>query len=146
LEALEALEAVEAVEAVATVALFDPAGTRLHAIGLARTPGSKKVALQAQLEAELRSAMERYPMPHSLWWPMPPRQNWRIIDELERSLGTTSIRCVDYFHGKDRLITGLKLSGPSRARATSGKMCCFTTRRRGQVPRGTRPPRPLQEV
>ncbi len=94
-----------------TVALYDAEENRLHTIGLARMPESKKVTLHAQLKAELQNVIQRYPDATLVAVADAAKENWRIIDEIDRSLGTHSVRAVDYFHAKDHLLTGLKQSG-----------------------------------
>lgn len=104
-----------------TVALYDAEGKRLHTIGLARMPESKKVTLHAQLEAELRNVIERYPEATLVAVADAAKENWRIIDEIDRALGIRSIRVVDCFHAKDHLVTGLKQSGAHKTEIAKWK-------------------------
>jgi hypothetical protein len=107
--------------ASATVALYNAEGTRLHTIGLARMPESKKVTLHAQLEAELGNVVDCYPEATLVVVADAAKENWRIIDAIERRLGIRSDRVLDYFHAKDHLVTGLKLSGASKAMVDAWK-------------------------
>lgn len=102
--------------ACATLSYYDVDGVRLHTTRLARMPESKKVTLHAQLEAELRSAIERCPNARVMAIGDAAKENWRIFGEIARSLRIQySCDVVDYFHAKDHLVDALKQSGAHKS-------------------------------
>ncbi len=95
----------------ATVSLYDIFGNRLYTIALGRMPEAKKVTLREQLEDELAAMVDRYPDARVVAVADAAKENWRIIDEIELSLGVHFVRATDYFHAAEHLADGLKAGG-----------------------------------
>lgn len=95
--------------ASATVTLWGEDGSRLRTVGFARMPESKKVTLQAQLKAELSSALDRYPNAHVVFLADGASENWRILREIQNQLKITNYVMVnDFYHAAEHLVVGLK--------------------------------------
>jgi len=108
--------------ACATLSYYGVDGVRLHTTRFARMPESKKVTLHGQLEAELRSAIERYPNAMVIAIGDAAKENWRIFDEIACSFRIQySHQVVDYFHAKDHLVDALKQSGAGKSAISKWK-------------------------
>jgi hypothetical protein len=91
------------------VSLYNSAGDRIWTIRIARMPESKKVVLHQQLVAELRQMIELYPEGRLQACADGAKENWRIIDEIEKELGIHFERTLDAFHAKEHLAGALNL-------------------------------------
>jgi len=89
--------------ACGTLALFDEKGERLHTIRFARMPESKKVTLQAQLNAELETLVERYPEAKITAVADGAEENWRIIGEISQKVGKEISPTLDYYHAAEHI-------------------------------------------
>lgn len=112
----------------ATIQLLDAAGECLHVIRFARMPEARKVCLSEQLKAEVAGLRLRYPDAVIQAIADGAKENWRILGELESSLGFRfDLQTVDFYHAAGHLCAGLHA-----AKATSQEVETWRRKLRDQ--------------
>lgn len=92
-----------------TVSLYDAVGERLQTVRYARMPESRKVTLQAQIQAETQAIFAMRPELRRVHLADGAEPNWKLLAEAERALGLspeTRIEIVDFYHACDHLKNG----------------------------------------
>jgi hypothetical protein len=94
-----------------TVFLLDSAGARLHTVRFGRMPQAHKRVLHQQLRDELRTLTDLYPHAKVIAVADGAQENWRIVGEIARELGCEISERLDFFHGVQHLVEGLRAAG-----------------------------------
>lgn len=92
-----------------TVSVYDREGERQQTIRTARMPERNKLAVQAQLQAELAAVLAVCPDLRLVLLADGAKPNWVLLQEIARALrvpSTTYFVIVDFFHACDHLKKG----------------------------------------